>query len=294
MRLGQAEVERVRRIVGSGVVDAHRVSDRGYAPNMRWVVRTEDGRSVFVKYATDRQTASWLRAEHAVYRRLRGKFFPQLLGWDDDGESPVLVLEDLSDAVWPPPWTPDAVDAVLAALEELHGGPTPAGLGALDATQYAEDGWPEVARRPEPLLSLGLCTAAWLDRALPVLVAAASLDALAGDATLHLDVRSDNLCLRDGRAVLFDWNHAAVGNPQFDIAFWLPSLRAEGGPEPEEVADLDPAMSAHVSGFFAARAGLPVIPTAPGVRAIQLVQLRTALPWAARALDLPPLDGPNR
>jgi hypothetical protein len=43
-----------------------------------------------------------------------------------------------------------------------------------------------------------------------------------------------------------------------------------------------------MSGFFAARAGLPPIPTAPHVREVQLAQLRTALPWAARALGLPP------
>ena len=48
-----------------------------------------------------------------------------------------------------------------------------------------------------------------------------------------------------------------------------------------------------MSGYFAARAGLPVIPNAPRVRAVQLAQLRTALPWAQRALGLPPLDGPQ-
>jgi len=41
-------------------------------------------------------------------------------------------------------------------------------------------------------------------------------------------VRSDNLCLRDGHAVLLDWNHARIGNAAFDIAFWLPSLVLEG------------------------------------------------------------------
>jgi hypothetical protein len=47
-------------------------------------------------------------------------------------------------------------------------------------------------------------------------------------------------------------------------------------------------MAALVSGFFAARAGLPVIPQAPRVREVQRVQLAAALPWAARVLDLPP------
>jgi len=43
------------------------------------------------------------------------------------------------------------------------------------------------------------------------------------------------------------------------------------------------------AGFFAARAGLPEISDAPQVRTVQRQQLETALPWAARALDLPPL-----
>ena len=46
-----------------------------------------------------------------------------------------------------------------------------------------------------------------------------------------------------------------------------------------------------VSGFFAARAGLPEIPVAPHVRGLQRAQLRAALPWAIRALGLPPEDG---
>jgi hypothetical protein len=46
-----------------------------------------------------------------------------------------------------------------------------------------------------------------------------------------------------------------------------------------------------VSGFFAARAGLPDIPQAPFVRRLQREQLSTALPWVQRVLNLPPLDG---
>ena len=52
----------------------------------------------------------------------------------------------------------------------------------------------------------------------------------AGEAFLHLDVRSDNICIADGRAVLVDWNWASLGNPRVDLAFWLPSLSHEGGP----------------------------------------------------------------
>jgi aminoglycoside phosphotransferase (APT) family kinase protein len=152
-----------------------------------------------------------------------------------------------------------------------------------------------VARDPASLLSLHLCSHRWLDEALPTLLQAADPRLLDGDALCHLDVRSDNLCFRDdGQAVLVDWNFAAVGNAEFDVAFWLPSLRAEGGPAPQEVAGgIDPGVVALVAGFFASRAGLPVIPAAPRVRHVQRVQLEVALPWAAAVLGLPALDHPR-
>jgi hypothetical protein len=49
---------------------------------------------------------------------------------------------------------------------------------------------------------------------------------------------------------------------------------------------IDPELAALCAGFFACRAGLPEVPVAPGLRAIQRAQLEIALPWAARALGL--------
>ena len=74
--------------------------------------------------------------------------------------------------------------------------------------------------------------ARWLAEALPRLKQASADCDLGGDALLHMDVRSDNLCIRGDRAVLVDWNHACVGNPLLDSVAWAPSLRTEGGPEP--------------------------------------------------------------
>jgi hypothetical protein len=92
--------------------------------------------------------------------------------------------------------------------------------------------------------------------------------------------------------VFVDWNLTTVGNAQLDVVFWLPSLEAEGGPAPESVLpDADPRLVAACAAFFCERASRPPIPTAPRVREIQLVQARTALPWAARVLGLaPPLS----
>jgi aminoglycoside phosphotransferase (APT) family kinase protein len=121
---------------------------------------------------------------------------------------------------------------------------------------------------------------------LPTMLAASDAATLKGDAVLHLDVRSDNLCFSGDRTVLVDWNHACLANPEIDRAFFLPSVHAEGGPRPDDVADIDIPMVAVVAGFFACRAGLPPVPDAPGVRPIQRKQLEVALPWAIRSLAL--------
>jgi hypothetical protein len=45
-----------------------------------------------------------------------------------------------------------------------------------------------------------------------------------------------------------------------------------------------------LAGFWALRVGLPPPEgAAPGLRDLQLAQLGVVLPWAVRALDLPPL-----
>jgi hypothetical protein len=214
---------------------------------------------------------------------------PELLGWED-AELPLLVLEDLSAAHWPPPWPRGSVEAVLRTLGEIAGTPPPEGLSRLaDDPQWS---WRDVADDPEPFLGLGLCSDAWLQQALPTLVSASDPSLLEGDALLHGDARSDNLCLREGRPVLVDWNWACVGNAAFDVAFWLPSLTLEGGPEPDEIVHAYPgaaALAPMVAGFFAAHAGLPPPAGAPEVRSFQLAQLEVALPWAARVLELPEL-----
>jgi hypothetical protein len=270
--------------VGQAITPLVRI-DRGYAHNERWRVRLADGGTAFVKASVDELTALWLRREHELYER-GAPFMPALLGWSD-GERPVLVLEDLSDAHWPPPWRPGDVEQVLATLREISaarpGALTPRAAGAL----LEMVGWPTVAADPEPFLRLRLCSERWLDEALPALREAEAAAPLDGDALVHLDVRSDNICLREGRAILVDWNWAHIGNPLIDVAAWLASLRAEGGPAPEEVSVEAGVFAPFFAGFWAAHAGQPPIPHAPRVREIQLAQLRVALPWAARTLGLP-------
>jgi hypothetical protein len=262
----------------------------GYGTNnRRWIVELEDGATVFVKAALDERAADWLRQEHNVYSSVTARFIPELHGWYD-GEVTLLAIDDLSDAEWPPPWSDERVDAVLASLSDLRGTPPPSGLGLAEDLREFLDGWPRVATDPEPMLSTGLCSREWLNGALPHLESAASACRLAGEAFLHLDVSSNNICFRGRRALFTDWNWAAVGNPLLDVVGWLPSLRLEGGPEPWTIVPDSGGLSALVAGYFAAHAGLPPPETAPTVREFQRGQGEVALAWAARELGLPDLD----
>lgn len=260
---------------------------RGYTPAGRWVVRFASGQSAFVKVGTTPDTSAWLRTEYGIYSQITGGFLPALLGWED-GDAPILVLEDLSQAAWPPPWSPGRVEQVRAALAAIAATPPPLGTPPIAVNHSTLRSWATVAADPAHFLSLGLCSAAWLEAALPALLAVDAAAALDGEHLLHLDVRSDNICFVGERALLVDWNGACRGNPLVDLASWLPSLAAEGGPDPLTVLPDEPQMAALMAGYFAARAGLPPVVGASRVRAVQLTQLRTALPWAVASLGLPP------
>ena len=212
---------------------------------------------------------------------------PKLVAWEDHVSTPILVIEDLSTAQWPPPWDARRVELVLAQIHAMHH--TQVSLTS-DAQVHGVRGtdWPAVAANPAPFLSLGLSDARWLEAALPLLIRYEAQCSTDGESLTHWDLRSDNMCVTTHRAIFVDWNFACVANPTLDLGFWLPSLAYEGGPAPERILPDAPAIAARVSGFFAARAGLPGIRDAPRVRVVQRQQLTTALPWVARALDLPP------
>lgn len=280
--------------MGADVTTAQPVSG-GYTPAQRWVLTLADGRRVFAKFGADTATsmvATWLRQERRAYEDIRAPYMANAFGWDDDGETPLLLLEDLSGAVWPPPWTSERIATVRATLAEVARTPVPGWADELEARERTHlSGWLRVEADPVPFLSLGLCDAAWLDRALPALIASGASARLSGESLVHLDVRSDNLCfvVEDGIEIvkLIDWNWCGRGSADLDLAFWLPSVHAEGGPPAWELVDDSRGLAALISGYFAAGAGLP--PGGAGIRGrqLQLTQLRSALPWTIRELSLP-------
>ena len=279
-------IPRVERLVGARVESYRRV-EGGYTPALRLLCGTGKA-SFFAKVGTTPLTCQSLRREIRVYNSLSGDFMPRLLASEDHESAPVLVIEDLSTRHWPPPWDERQVELTLAQIDALHNAPA-------SLEPYAQvpgmggENWRAVAADPGPFLALGVADAAWLEAALPTLMRYEEGCPTAGDSLTHFDLRSDNICLTAGRVVFVDWNSACLSNPRLDLGFWLPSLAYESGVAPEKILPDAPEVASWVSGYFAARAGLPQISDAPRVRAVQRRQLETALPWAARALDLPPL-----
>jgi hypothetical protein len=207
-------------------------------------------------------TASWLRAEYRVYSQVQTEFMPRF--WAGAMKRvPDSHPGNLEEAYWPPPWTAAKRCRRAHDLEQIAAlQPVPC-LPQLSEIVKNLPGWLTVARNPRPFLNLGLCSAAWLEQSLPSLMAAEREIELEGNSLVHCDLRSDNLCLRGESAVLIDWNHACIGNAQLDVMSWLPSLHAEGGPEPEEVVGHGHGASefaAYFSGYWAASAGMPPIP----------------------------------
>jgi hypothetical protein len=197
--------------------------------NRRYVLDLPGGSSAFAKIAAFDYTGDWLRREHLAYQAFGDEtVVPRLLGWHDDGVHPTLILEDLSDARWPAPWGDELIDGVLTALDVVRGCTAPRNAFDMARRRSELTSWPNIADDPSGVLGLGLCTSTWLERAIGPMLEAEAMAPLEGTDTLHMDVRSDDLCLRDHHVVLVDWNWVSVGNGSFDVAAWLPSLESRG------------------------------------------------------------------
>jgi hypothetical protein len=278
------QTERLSALLGG--VHALRPVIGGFSAAGLWVVDTATG-SVFVKAAVNDDTARWLRDEARIYRGVDGHFMPRLVGFDDDGDLPLLVIEDLSSHRRPPPWSPPDVEAVLESMEALWATPVPAEVPAADGGLFLL--WDTIAADPDPVIASGQLTRTWIENCLPAMRSAAGEATHAGTALVHQDIRSDNLAIGpDGLARFFDWNWAAAGNPKLDLAGWLPSLAMEGGPRPWQVMTDAGPYAAVLAGYFIWSAAQPLVANvAPHIRSFQRSQGEVALEWACRELGIP-------
>jgi aminoglycoside phosphotransferase (APT) family kinase protein len=264
-----------------------------------FVVRLADGSSIFVKAAVDETTERQLRFEHEILCSVSGEFVPRPLAWVEAGDRPVLVVEDLSAAHWPADrfpvtWKPGQFDLLFETLRQVAETTPPRSLPPAEAAFEAQ--WPAIAREADRFLALGLCSATWFRAAIDRLVEVEAAVPLAGNALVHNDVRSDNLCFVGERVVLVDWGGALRGHRHHDLAASLTTLPLEGGPEPFDVLPEGGAWAAYHAARSARRAYLPAglngKEQAPEwFRKVLQRIAAICLSWAARSLDLPPWTG---
>ena len=281
-------LSRIEKLIHTKI-RSYSVVEGGYTQATRLLCKT-DTTSFFAKAGSTPDTCKYIQREIQVYRKVSGPFMPKVMAWQEHETEPILIIEDLSDHHWPPPWDDRQIDLVLSQLAIMHDTKTELEpFSKVHGENMARgSGWLKVAENPEPFLSIGIADEKWLSKSLPLLISNADNCRVEGNSLTHWDLRSDNICITKERAIFIDWNLACLSNPKLDLGFWLPSLAYEGGPLPDTILPDSPEIAAFVSGYFAQFAGLPVIKSAPRVRMVQQQQLETALPWAARALDLPP------
>ena len=227
-----------------------------------------------------------LRREALVYQHVHGSFLPGYRGFADGGARAVLAIDLLVDAHWPPPY-PEDVAPLFAALEEVAAAPAPA---ALPSWKHQPSRWERIAGDVSPLIGLGLCSEAWLERALPTLIAAERDVVDVGDDLVHNDVYSGNVAFVADRAVLVDWGAAVKGSRWVDVAFAVLSVRVEGGELPRVDLPNEGAYAASIAGHFALEAPQPPpewTPPDSTLREDMIGDLAHALRWAAEALELP-------
>lgn len=252
----------------------------GYTPAMRQLATLADGSTAFVKTPTSDVTRFMLLAEIAAYEAMGPQpFCAKVL----DASPARLVLEDLRHGHWPPPWRDGDIARVLDTMAVVAATRVPSLPEFRSLWGGSIDMWAHVDVDAVAALGFDRHRIARLTDAGRAIEAHADFG---GDALVHVDLRSDNLCLLRDRVVLVDWNNACRGQAGFDVVGWAPSLTLEGGPQPWDLAP-DAALHhvAFLTGYFARNAPRPAIPDAPRVRPFQLAQLRICLPWFARLLD---------
>ncbi len=287
---------------GSPVVHAV-TQPGGFSPGTAARIRTADGRRAFVK-AVSADTNPHSPTLHRTEARHTAALphtvpAPRLLGTYDDGTWVALVLEEIPGRQPHVPWRERELQRVLDAVAELSRILTPSPVDAPPAAEALADdfsGWQRLRAQPEHEVRGRLD--AWTLAQLPRLagIAADWTRAASGDTLAHADLRADNMLLTaEDRVVFVDWPHAVRAAPWFDLLVMLPCVRAQGGPDPEEVftahpvgREADPAAVttalAALAGYFVEHALRPPPPGLPTLRAFQRAQGDAALAWLRRRL----------
>ena len=104
-------LEAVERIFGERAIGWRRPSG-GYTPALRLLATFESGKSAFLKCGVHPVHCMAAQRARLLSRDVKRPFMPRFSDGTTPGP-PVLALEDLSAAHWPPPWNGTRVAPVL-------------------------------------------------------------------------------------------------------------------------------------------------------------------------------------
>jgi hypothetical protein len=225
---------------------------------------------------------------------MSAELMPRIVAWVEPSDAwPVLITEDLSHAYWPAShagvsWRNGDFDLLFAAIEQLSSLPANPALRALVNRRTAI--WSDIAAKPGFFLQLGLCSKQWFAKAVDVLAEAERELDIVGDAFIHGDIRSDNVCLLGSQVKFVDWSHAGRGSRTYNLAQVLPTLHLEGGPAPYDVMPNGGSHAASVCASSIRR--LAMDQGMPGwLKDVFRRLIAIELEWAAICLGLPKPDG---
>lgn len=278
----------------------------GYSPGVAEGLVAADGSAIFVKAghpSLNPDSVELLRAELRTLRGMpSGLPVAELIDALDEGPDGwvTLALQRVDGRQAPLPWTDATIGAALDSLADLRGALTPAPPGPWTDAADALRGmfcWRQLADAAD--------LDPWLACRYPALTAAeeTALTEVAGDTLVHLDLRADNLMLRnDGRLIVVDWAWAVRGAawidpallaiefissaaPDVDADAWIERIAAEHGIGTDPIVQL----LVGVLGFFEFAGRQPDPPGLPTLRAFQRFQadaLRTWLRTSRHAREL--------
>ena len=125
-----------------------------YTHAEKWLVELADGRSVFVKAATEPSAQPQVEREAALLASVAAPYMPYVHGASTVDGWAVLVLEDLSRAHWPPPYE-DRGEALLDTVRQVAATTPPPGLERRPEGRPFGTYWQRIADDPEPCWLMG-------------------------------------------------------------------------------------------------------------------------------------------
>lgn len=284
--------ESVQAALGSAVIDAQ-AQTSGFSPGLAVRAKLSDGRAVFLKgVATDHPVHGMYADEAAINRSLSGQVpVPRMLESWEAGGWLLMAFEDIDGGH--PDLSPGSADlvAVIRLLDQLpktvSPSPIPDAPTVASVLEGGFHGWRALVDQQAELDP-------WSARHIEQLAAIERdwLGESAGDCLLHVDLRADNMLMRDGDALAIDWAYLHQGAAWIDPAFLVPQLiRAGHTPARAEalIAGLTSwtaASSDAITSFAAAQAGywerssrLPAPPGVPYLRGYQADMAAIGRSW---------------